>query len=153
MILTVRNVLTHQEKNYKIHKAEDFDEVFEDYPRALDIALRSSSIQDAAEEIAKYIASGSRVFAWVHSGVQKSEDEIVNEFSSDHKPKTLKLHDKEEFRAAFNLWAEKRAEAKRGLPRDSSFAPDPGRLRDKDLDADGPLTPMEKLKARIEESK
>lgn len=149
MILTVRNTVTNEETNYKIHKAEDFDEIFDHYPRALDIALRSDSIQDAAEKIAKYIGAGSRVFAWVHSGVQKSEDVATN-LDKDPEPTTLKLHDKEGFKTTFNLWAEKRAESKRGLPRDTSFAPDPGRIREDEPDQ--PMTQMDRLKARIEES-
>lgn len=151
MIITVRNIITNHEESYALRKLEDFDVIFDHYPWALDVALAADSIQDAAVKIAHYLDRGSRVSVRIHDDVNKHEDDI----KFDEKPKNVKLNLRptSDLKDTFTLWAEKRLEQKRGIPRDSSFTPDPGRVRDKELDEQGPVTAMDKVKARIKEGK
>jgi len=152
MILMIKNIVTKDEETYKIHNVEDFDEIFERFPQTLDLALSSESVEDAAEKIAEYINKGSRLVAHVHSGVQKTEDEIATPEVTRGKASRINLEDQSSFASSFDVWSEKRVNDRRGLPRDTSYTPDPGRIREKKLDEKNPVTQMDKLKAKIKES-
>jgi hypothetical protein len=65
MILFVKNIMTDKETQYILHDAEDFEEIFHDYPKTRNLALRSRGLQDAAEKIAQYIGGSSRLDAWI----------------------------------------------------------------------------------------
>ena len=135
---------------FPLRKVEDFNPVFDMYPRAHDIALASDSLQDAAHKIAKYIDQGSRVSAYLHTGIAKTEADPVEE----PKEVKLKVGSVDAFALSIGMWAEKRKEESRSSPRrDTTFTPDPGRLRPKELDESPPVTLMDKIKQKIKDLK
>ncbi len=151
MILTVRNIVTKREKYYKLHKPEDFNIIFGIYPRTLDIALKSDSVKDAAKRIAAYIDSSSRYHAFIANEMKKSEQSQEEQ----QQPKDVRLQTEsgDAFATAFKAWADKRFEGGRGLSRDTTHVPDPGRARTKEEDRGYPITSMDRIKRRIEEEK
>lgn len=150
MMLIVKNSKNHKETVYKINKSEDLQDVFDEYPMAERIAIHSDSLEDAIKNIANYISRSSHYDAWIHSGVHKSEKIIKEKEPEDIK---LDLQDDESFALSIKLWAEKMSEKKRGMQRDNTFVPDPGRLRNSKLDELGPVTGMDRIKDRIKEFK
>lgn len=150
MMLTVKNSMNNEEVTYKLNKPEDFQAIFDEYPMAERIAIHSDSTEDAAKNIAAYISRSSYYDAWIHSGVHKTEVEPEKEEPKDVR---LDLQNNDSFSLSVKLWAEKMAEKRRGIHRDNTFTPDPGRLRDKKLDEQDPVTGMDRIKAKIEEFK
>lgn len=147
MILIIKNIFTNKEVAYPLNKVEDFDAIFDIYPSMHEVALRSDSIKDAAYKIAKHINSGSRVSAYIHSGVIKSEP---TEETTAPKDK-LKIESIENLGTLIDVWTEKRKKEKIKTGRDTTYSPDPGRIREKELDEGPPVTFMDKIKQRIKD--
>ena len=143
----VKNLFSKKESTFTLNKASDFDSIFELYPWALDVALRSDSISDAAQQIAKYIDRNSTVISYVCDTVSKSEEEPKKPKQSNG----LKVESLSSFSDDLKAWSEKRVAPPKHVPRDTTFVPDNGRQRDPKLDIDAPVTLMEKLKHKIKE--
>ena len=148
MILTIRDIMTKSETSYPLRKVEDFKVLFDRYPSAENIALRSNSVEDAIHKIAEYINHSSRLSVRLHDDVSKSEPEMEETKPKDVK---LKVSSVESFAMSLKLWGEERKEEDRGIHRDSTYSPDPG--YQKDPDPEVPVTPMERIKRRIEDEK
>jgi len=133
---------------FQVNKPEDFDAIYEMYPQAENIALRSSSVSDAALNVAKYIDSNRHVICNVVDGMRKSEEE--DEEEEGPKAVKLKVSSIDSFALSLGLWAEKRKKSDRGIHRDTTYTPDPGRLREKELDDPEPITLADKIKAASE---
>lgn len=146
MILVVKNLFSKKESTFKLNKVSDFDPLFKLYPWALNVALQSSSVADAAHKIAKYIDRSSTVIAYICSTVSKSEEE-----AQPKQAEGLKVESLSGFREELKAWSEKRSTPPKHTPRDTTYSPDTGRKRDPKLDLDAPVTLMEKLKHKIKE--
>jgi hypothetical protein len=146
MLLVVTDIITNQEHTYKLYDVSDFDGIFHDYPRLKTICYRCNTVKEAAEAAENYLNSRcSRLKAhlFLNSPVAKSEEVAV----PPQKKESLIVN---ELDLSNNIkkWAEKRSKPKQ-LPRDTTFSPDPGKIRNEELDEKAPSTLFQKIKAAI----
>jgi len=147
MILVVKNLFSNKQESFPLHKVEDFDRLFDLYPWSFEVALKSDSIADAAENIARYIDRSSTVIAYIHNEVAKSEEHAQVKNKADG----LDIQSLSNFSTSLERWAKKRSEPSSHIARDTTFSPDPGKQRHSELDIDAPITLIDKIKQKIKE--
>lgn len=68
----MENIVSKKGRKFVLNSAEDFEEIFNLYPNTRNIALRSKGLEDAANKIAQYFSSGSRIDSWTEGTIMKS---------------------------------------------------------------------------------
>ena len=148
MVVIVKDLFSKKEKTYNLNKPVDFKVLLELYPGSLNSVLGSMTVNEAAQQIAKYIDSSSRVISYTADGINKAEPEAEHQKQSAE----LKLDSIFNFDTSFNEWKHKRTNNLKEPTRDSTFSPDPGRIREKSLDKERPKTTIEKIKEKVKEA-
>ena len=148
MILFVKNLVTNEVEHFRLNSVEDFDAIFKEFPSTHEIALRSRDLEDAAQEIAKYLSRNSHMDSWVHD-TRLHKGEEFDTGISDEKRTPKPLENKGSFLDRFDKWFKQRNEVK-PLDRDNTFSLDPGRLREKKLDEVPDDTKLGKLRDEID---
>lgn len=153
MILYV-NTLDGDGDSYIINSYSDLRDLYDKYPRVMEIADSSFNLEAAVRSVAKYL-SNHWMKAWVESGETANQIRLKTiGVDSDIKqvPDTFTGDGDMGFVGEVALWLDERARQKQALMPRRFVQRDPGRKHDDSKDRKRAATPTEELENSIDDA-